>query len=79
MQHSELRNIPVGTFACSSTTFINHHLVHFPDPRPIHDRPSMPAEENILLHPDALHCLKRKQLISLCRRLDVKATGKVGR
>ncbi|EPQ25717.1 uncharacterized protein PFL1_06711 [Pseudozyma flocculosa PF-1] len=33
-------------------------------------------DDSILLHPDALHCLKRKQLVSLCRRLDIKANGK---
>ena len=36
----------------------------------------MTVEDSILLHPDALHCLKRKQLVSLCRRLDIKASGK---
>jgi hypothetical protein len=32
---------------------------------------------DVLLHPDALYCLKRKQLENLCTRLDLKATGKV--
>ncbi|EST05498.1 SAP domain protein [Kalmanozyma brasiliensis GHG001] len=31
---------------------------------------------NLLLSPDALHCLKRKQLINLCRRFGIKAIGK---
>lgn len=31
---------------------------------------------NILLSPDALHCLKRKQLTNLCRRFGIKAVGK---
>ncbi|PWN49036.1 hypothetical protein IE53DRAFT_166581 [Violaceomyces palustris] len=34
------------------------------------------SDQGLLLHPDALHCLKRKQLVSLCTRLDVKASGK---
>lgn len=31
---------------------------------------------NLLLSPDALHCLKRKQLTNLCRRFGIKAIGK---
>ena len=31
---------------------------------------------NMLLSPDALHCLKRKQLTNLCRRFGIKAIGK---
>ncbi|GAC93511.1 hypothetical protein PHSY_001076 [Pseudozyma hubeiensis SY62] len=31
---------------------------------------------NMLLSPDALHCLKRKQLTNLCRRFGIKAVGK---
>ncbi|TKY85805.1 hypothetical protein EX895_005346 [Sporisorium graminicola] len=31
---------------------------------------------NLLLSPDALHCLKRKQLTNLCRRFGIKAVGK---
>ena len=30
----------------------------------------------MLLSPDALHCLKRKQLTNLCRRFGIKAVGK---
>ena len=31
---------------------------------------------NMLLSPDALHCLKRKQLTNLCKRFGIKAVGK---
>lgn len=31
---------------------------------------------NMLLSPEALHCLKRKQLTNLCRRFGIKAVGK---
>ncbi|SPO25439.1 uncharacterized protein UTRI_03142_B [Ustilago trichophora] len=31
---------------------------------------------NMLLSPDSLHCLKRKQLTDLCRRFGIKAVGK---
>ncbi|SNX84415.1 uncharacterized protein MEPE_03124 [Melanopsichium pennsylvanicum] len=31
---------------------------------------------NMLLSPDSLHCLKRKQLTNLCRRFGIKAVGK---
>ncbi|UZJ52626.1 hypothetical protein CBS101457_001946 [Exobasidium rhododendri] len=34
------------------------------------------SASDILIHPDAIHCLKRKQLENLCIRLDMKSTGK---
>ena len=30
-------------------------------------------------HPEAIECLQRKQLVSLCKRCGLKANGKVGR
>lgn len=41
------------------------------------DRHKMSGTGEILLHPDALRCLKKKQLENLCIRLDLKASGKV--
>ncbi|CEH13222.1 hypothetical protein CBOM_01159 [Ceraceosorus bombacis] len=38
---------------------------------------SQPAPPTaILMHPDAIHCLKRRQLVNLCGRLGLKANGK---
>lgn len=57
------------------------HVLVFASPLVCNNSPSWTMVttdgSDILLHPDALRCLKRKQLESLCQRLDVKATGKV--
>lgn len=35
------------------------------------------VQEPVMIHADALPCLKRQQLENLCVRLGVKSTGKV--